>query len=234
MRFIFVLCAAAVSVLIMFLIAKLIGYRQISELSMYDYINSITLGSIAADLAIAPEWDEAVYCVIGMVVYGAFTLIFSYASMKSKSARNLFVGPPIVLMEGGKIYKNSFKKANLDLDEFLSMCRSSGYFDPAKIDTVIMEPMGKISVIPKSSERPLTTKDMNVTAEREEITANVIMDGKVLPTHLKQIGLDENWLKNELKNQGAEPVEDIFLATVDSNKQLTVFKMENKQNDNPL
>lgn len=234
MRFLFVFAATVVSVAMMFLIAKVVGYRQISELSMYDYINSITLGSIAADLAIAPEWDEAVYCLIGMVVYGTFTLLFSFVSTKSKAARKILVGPPIVLMEKGKIYRNSFKKARLDLDEFLSMCRASGYFDPAKIDTVLLEPNGKISVIPKSSDRPLTTNDMNLPAQREGISPNVVMDGRILSGNLRRSGRDEAWLQNELKNQGVKSVEDVFLATIDSNGQLQVFGICNKQEDNPL
>lgn len=234
MRFLFVLLAATVSVGMMFLIAKLVGYRQISELSMYDYINSITLGSIAADLAISENWDTALDCLIGMVVYGLFTLFFSYISMKSKKARNILVGHPIVLMEKGNIFRNSFKKANLDLDEFLSMCRSAGYFDPSKIDTVLLEPSGNISVIPKSSDRPLTPADMKLPAERETICPNVIMDGEICRSNLEQSGHDEIWLKKQIKALGGKGVESIFLATIDSNGQLHIFEEKEKDVNNPL
>lgn len=234
MRFLFVFVAGIVSVSVMFLIAKVIGYRQISELSMYDYINSITLGSIAAELAITPEWEDAIFCLIGMAVYGAITLLFAILSNKSKAARKILLGPPIVLMEKGQIYRNSFKKARMDLDEFLSMCRSSGYFDPGKIDTVLLEPSGKISVIPKSSDRPLTPSDMNLPTQRESISPNVIMDGRILSGNLRHSGRDEAWLQNELKNQGVQSVSDVFLATIDSNNQLQVFEVRNKQEDNPL
>lgn len=233
MRFIFVAVAAVVSVFMMFIIAKIVGYRQISEISMFDYINSITLGSIAAELAISPNLEKAVYCLIGMTIFGLFTLIFALLSMKYKSARRILVGEPIVLMEKGKMYRNSFSKARLDLEEFLSMCRVSGYSDPTKLDTVIMEPTGKISVIPKSGDRPLTPKDMKIPVEQEGLIPDVIKDGKISNGNLRRSGFDERWLDTQLKGLGVKS-NDVFLGVIDSNNKLQIFEFENNQSDNPL
>lgn len=234
MQFIFAFVASLVSVIMMFIIAKLVGYRQISELSMYDYINSITLGSIAADLAISTDFEKALACFIAMIVYGAATLIFSYLAMRSKNARSVLVGSPIVLMEKGKLYKNSFKKAKLDMDEFLSMCRAAGYFDPSKLDTVLLEPSGKISIIPKSANRPLTPEDMNLPTQRERLCPNIIMDGEICISNLKDSGHDEVWLKNSLKALGVNSAKEAFLGIIDSNNELQIFKMQNKDKINPL
>ena len=233
MRFIFVAVAAVVSVGMMFVIARIIGYRQISEISMFDYINSITLGSIAADLAISPDLEQAIYCLIGMVVFGLSTLIFAILSMKSKSARRILVGEPIILMEKGKMYRNSFAKARLDIDEFLSMCRVSGYFDPTKIDTVIMEPTGKISIIPKSSDRPVTPEDMKMPVKQEHFLPDVIKDGNISNGNLRRSGFDENWLKTQLKELGAT-AGDVFLGVVDNDNKLQIFEFQDKKSDNPL
>ncbi len=223
MSFLFVLVAATVSILVMFLITKLVGYRQISEICMYDYVNSITLGSIAADLAICDNIKEAVNCLIGMAVYGSITLILAVVTAKSRRARKVVVGAPIVLMEKGKLFRESFKKARLDLDEFLSMCRTQGYFDPSKMDTVLLEPNGQISVIPKPQSRPATPEDLKIPADREGISVNVIMDGRIEHKNLKAAGFDINWLKKELKTQGAKDEKEVFLASVDSKGTLNVF-----------
>lgn len=228
MQYIFVFFAAVVSVGMMFLITKLVGYRQISELSMWDYINSITLGSIAADLAISEDLKSAISCIIGMSVYAIFTIAFSFISIKSQKLRRLLVGHPIVLMENGNMFRKNFKKSKLDLDEFLSMCRSAGYFDPFKLDTVLLEPSGKLSIIPKSSDRPLTPNDMKLPAPRDTICANVIIDGKICFYNLRQIGYDEIWLEKQLKLLGAKSEKEIFLATVDNNGELHIF--ENRGN----
>ena len=100
--------------------------------------------------------------------------------LEGGAMRGMFsAGVMDVLMENGIMYRNSFKKAKLDLDEFLSMCRAAGYFDPFKIDTALMEPSGNISIIPKASDRPITTGDMKLPANRQTISVNLIMDVKV-------------------------------------------------------
>ena len=137
-------------------------------------------------------------------------------------------------MSGGKLYQNSFLKAKLDLDEFLSMCRVSGYFDPSKLDTVILEPTGKISVIPKAGQKPLTPEDMKLPTPQESICADLIKDGELQNGNLKRQGLDKKWLSDNLKLSGIKNISDVFLATVDNNNKLTVFKYEEKSADNPL
>lgn len=233
MQFIFVAVMATVAVVVMFIIAKIIGYRQISEISMFDYINSITLGSIAADLAIAPDLNQALYCIIGMIVFGAATLFCAMMSIKSKSARRILVGEPIILMEKGKMYRNSFIKAKIDIDEFLSMCRIAGYFDPTKIDTVMLEPTGKISVIPKSSNRPLTPEDTKNPVKQERYLPDVIKDGKISNGNLRRSGFDENWLKIRLDELGAKK-DDVFLGLIDSENNLQIFEYCDKCSDNSL
>lgn len=226
----FVLIAGIMSVVAMFIITKIIGYREISQLSMFDYINGITLGSIAADLAISTEWKEALYCMIGMVVYGMFTFLFSLVSRKSLMVRNLLVGKPILLMRKGKLFRNSFKKARLDLDEFLIMCRGKGYFDLNKIDTVLMEANGQISIIPKAKSRPLTPEDINVLVDEEGLVANVVVDGHIMYSNLKQIGNNKEWLISQLKSLGVDDVSQVFLAICDQNNKLTAYlKLDTKK-----
>ena len=225
MRYLFVVLAATVSVFMMLLITKLIGCRQISELSMYDYINSITFGSIAADLAISPDFEEAAYCFIGLVIYGIFTLLFAFVTTKSKKARMLLEGRPIILMHKGKLYRDAFKKARLDLNEFNALCRGQGYFDPSKIDTVILEINGKISIIPKGSDRPVTANDLNIAATTDVLAPCLILDGFIQYEILKKLGKSEEWLTNEMKSNGIKSPQEVFMATIADNT-VTFFKRQ--------
>lgn len=109
------------------------------------------------------------------------------------------------------------------MNEFLVQCRVSGYFDVSKLETAILEGDGKISFLPKASDRPVTPADMNLSAQQDYMVANVIMDGKIIEQNLRHTGNDEKWLKNRIKGQGAERVEDVLLATCDSANQVTVF-----------
>lgn len=215
MRFLFVALAATASVFIMLLITRIIGSRQISELSLYDYVNSITFGSIAADLAIAPKLSEAINCLIGLAIYGVFTLLFAVITTKSKCARTLLEGQPIVLVHKGQFFRSAFQKARLDLNEFNALCRAQGYFDPAKIDTAILEINGKLSILPKGNSRPLTAEDLKLPAATEPLTFCFVLDGVVQQTTLKASGKSQDWLRAQLKQNGFLNVRDVFLASYD-------------------
>lgn len=216
------------SIVTIFILTKLMGYREISQMSTFDYINSITIGSIAAEMATSLE-NNFVQPLVAMIVYALAALTLSWVSLKSLRARKIIEGAPLVLMNGGELYRENLKKAKINVTEFLAQCRVNGYFDISKLEAAILEGDGKISFLPKVSERPVTLVDMKLTGEQEHLVANVILDGEIRYENLKHTGNDEKWLLSQIKAQGANEVKDVLLATCDTNNQVTVFLKENRK-----
>lgn len=125
------------SAVTLFIIAKIIGHKQMSQLDFFDYITGITIGSIAAELA--TEIEEPLKPFVAMIVYGAITFILSVATRKMPRIRKFVNGTPTIIMNNGKIYRKNLKKAKLDLSEFMVMCRQEGYFNLNDIQTAIFE-----------------------------------------------------------------------------------------------
>ena len=111
--------AAVSSVVVLFILAKLLGYRQVSDLSIFDYVNSISIGSIAAEMATS-EGKQVIHCLIGLVVFALFTFATSILTDKSIRMRRFITGKPVILMEHGKMYDQNFKKVKIDMNEFTS------------------------------------------------------------------------------------------------------------------
>lgn len=214
------------SLIILFALTKLMGNKEISQLSMFDYIIGITIGSIAAEMATALESDFT-QPLVAMVVYALITVIISFINSKSLKLRKIITGDALVLYDNGRLYRNNFKKAKLDLSEFLMLCRTSGYFKLSDLETVLLEPNGKLSFLPVSNKRPVTPTDLNLDFPNEKLSVNVIMDGKLLRPNLLKTGNDEIWLQKQLNSQGFNDINDIFLATCDSDNNLSVFKKYN-------
>lgn len=214
------------SLIILFVLTKLMGNKEISQLSMFDYIIGITIGSIAAEMATALESDFT-QPLVAMVVYALITVIISFINFKSLKLRKIITGDALVLYDNGRLYRNNFKKAKLDLSEFLMLCRTSGYFKLSDLETVLLEPNGKLSFLPVSNKRPVTPTDLSLDFPNEKLAVNVIMDGKLLRTNLLKTGNDEIWLQKQLNSQGFNDINDIFLATCDSDNNLSVFKKYN-------
>lgn len=211
-----------VSFLALEILAKIIGARQISQLSYYDYISGITIGSIAATLAI----DESIPMhlpLISIILYFVFTYLLSYITTKSLSLRKVLTGIPRILIYKNRIIEENLKKNHFDINDLLTECRTQGFFSIADIEYAIMETNGRISILPKSQNAPLVPKDMNIETTEAQLYANVIIDGKIMEEQLQTIGKNANWLHHQCQLQKAQPVENILLAIASNDNELHIY-----------
>lgn len=181
-----------------------------------------TAGSIAAEMA--TELEEPWKPMIAMVIYGGITLALSLISSRFPRSRKYLNGTPTILMDHGKLYYENLKKARLDLSEFLVLCRQQGYFDLTTIQTAIFEYNGKLTILPVTTQRPVTPQDLDLNPDQELIFTELIMDGRILGDNLHRMGLDRTWLDNQLKQRHISSAKEVFLAVCDRNLKFVLFK----------
>lgn len=214
-----------VSLIVLFLITKAIGKKQVSELSLFDYVIGISIGNFAAEMIM--NFDNNYYNgIVAMITFGFIAWLVSYFTMKSMVLRRIIIGTPTVLIQNGKIIEKNLRKMMIDINDLLEQCRSNGTFDINEIEYAIMEANGKISILPKKEYAPLIVKDMNLKLEKNELVSNVIIDGKIMKSNLENSGKEKDWLLKELKIKGKK-LEDILLATLDNNYKLVIYERNN-------
>lgn len=224
MDFIKIIGTALLSVVSLFVIAKIMGHKQVAQLDFFDYVSGITIGSIGAELA--TNLEEPWKPLVALGIYGGVSVILSLLTHKFPKTRKYINGTPTILMNNGKLYRKNLKQAKLDLSEFMLLCREQGYFDLNEIQTVVFEHNGKLSILPTAANRPATPSDLKITAKATQLGMEVIMDGRIMGENLKRMGVDENWLDRQLKEQGYKSVKEVFLAVCDSEKNLSIFAVE--------
>ncbi len=222
-----ILIKSFASIIALFLFTKLMGKKQVSQLNMFDYVLGITIGSVAAEIAVNLE-TEFYKGIIVMAVYTIISIIVSFITNKSIVCRRFLTGVPIVLMERGQLIESGLKKAKYDVNEFLEEARSNGYFDISQIEYALMEANGKVSFLPKSKYVPLTPNDMKIKVDYKGLVVNLVIDGEIMEKNLKEINKDKKWLYTRLKNNKVN-LEEILLLTCDSKEQLQIYKKENKK-----
>ena len=205
-----VILSALLSVAALFIITKIMGHKQVSQLDFFDYVSGITIGSIGAELATELESPENP--LIALCVWGAASVVLNLFAHKVPRTRKYINGTPTILMNEGRIYRKNLKQAKLDLSEFMLLCREQGYFDLEEIQTAVFEHNGKLSILPRAASRPATPEDLKITAKATHLGVELIMDGRVMGDNLSRIGRDRAWLDVRLKAQGYNGVKDIFLA----------------------
>mgnify|MGYP000252932454 CR=1 FL=1 len=227
-----IIITSAISIIVLFILTKLMGNKQVSQLSMFDYIIGISIGSIAAELS--TELENPENTLAAMIVYAVIAYFVSIVTEKSTHMRKMIIGRPLILFDNGKLYRNNFKKARIDISDFLTQCRIQGYFDLSQIQTAIFESNGSLSILPVEENRPIEPSDMNMKPIQQEILVNVIMDGHINDENLKLTGNDETWLQKQMKSKGFNNAKEVYLGlvnTVDNTTLLYAFNTRDKRID---
>lgn len=216
-----VIIRSLISFFALLLLIRLIGKQQVAQLTFFDYVVGITIGSIAATLAVQVN-ENTTATLAGMGVWAALAILLAYLDMHNVWVRKVVGGEATVVIENGKILEEHLRKIRIPVDELISELRTQGVFNISDIEFAMFEPGGKISIQKKSSKQPLTPEDINLTTKYNGLPTNLIMDGILLTDALQSLKLSKAWLQHQLNKQNIKDISDISLAQLDTMGNLFV------------
>lgn len=214
------------AVVVLFGMTKILGKRQISQLSFFEYITGITIGSLAAYISLDMEANWYLG-ILSLGVWVACSLGIEFLQLKSKKMRDFIDSKGTVLIREGKVLEDNLKKERITTDELMEQLRKKSAFKVAEVEFAIMEPSGEINVLLNREHQPLTPSHLGIKVAPEQEPQAVIMDGEIMDEALATIGFSRGWLKTELDKLGVT-IENVFLGQVDSYGQLYVDLFDDK------
>lgn len=192
---------------------RLMGHRQVGILSGHNYLVAAGIVSLAAVRMVTPESSLTSGLVV-VFVYAGVNVLLSYLDIKWPSAIDRQAN---VLMAGGRLLRENMLDCHITLDNLLGQLRLKGAHNLSEIDTVVLEPYGKISVIKKPDALPVTRKQMNLSPQPAALPTILIYDGVVDEANLRQVGMGQEELLNKINKQGITDVKAVFLAMLEVN-----------------
>ena len=215
---------AIISLAVLFLVTKMIGKKQVSELSLFDYVIGISIGNFAAEMTINLESQE-ITGIVAVLIFGIVAYIVSYITMKSIYLRRFFIGVPTIIIDKGKINYKNMKKFKMDINDLLEQARINGYFDLSEIEYGIMEANGIMSFKLKDIYDTPTNKDLNINTKNIGICANIIIDGKYMKNNISNMNKNLEWVENKIKDMGYN-INNILLATLNEKDEINIYLKE--------
>jgi uncharacterized membrane protein YcaP (DUF421 family) len=200
---------------LLLILARIMGKKQISQLTFFDYCVGITIGSIAASMAV----DQNIKIsngIISLIVWGVIPLLLGFMGLKWKWFHQLTDGKADVLIENGKIYEKNLRKNQLAIEELMLLLREKDVFNIEDVEMAIMETNGQLSILLKSKKQPVTPQILGTKVEADHGPTIVISDGRIMKNSLNRLGYTHEWLLGEVQKQGASDIDDVFLAQIDS------------------
>lgn len=216
------------SFLVLFSLARIMGRKEISQMTFFNFVSAIAIGSIAANFAVNQNLSIR-NGLIAITGWALFTIIMGFIDIKSKNARKITNGQPLIVVKNGKVMENSLRKARLDIDSLSALLRQKNVFAMADVDYAVFETGGKLSVLKKEIKQSVTKGDMNLvgtTPKVYPVATKVITDGVVNRKNLSALNLDMNWLEQQVEQTGAKSFSQIFYAEVQPDGTLYVDKKD--------
>lgn len=205
----------AIGFVVLFGLARIMGRKEISQMTFFNFASAIAIGSLAANLVVSNALSMR-NGIIALTGWALFTLLMDKVDINSKRARKMLNGDPMIVVKNGMIVDDAMRKSRLDIDSLKAMLRKKDIFSLAEVDQAVFETDGKLSVLKKESNLPITKGDMNIppSVKKYPAATEVIADGRIISNNLEKLHLDENWLRQKLEEAGIQSASDVFYAEV--------------------
>ncbi len=211
--------------LVLLFIVRILGNKQIKQLTLYDYVVGITIGSIGADTIISLDvsiWDG----IFAIILFGAFGYLVSLLTYYFQTTEKMIDGEALTLFENDHFVEENLEKAKLTPSQVLEHCRLKGCFDITNLDTAILEPSGDVSVLLKKESQNLSTSDLKSTvkkkSKKQTVCYSVISNGVLDEEELKKAKKTKKWLSTYLKNHHVK-LEEVMLLSIDQNGKSSLY-----------
>jgi len=208
---------------ILLVLTRLLGKKQLSQLTIFTYITGIVLGEITGMMVLdkdIPVLDG----VIALVLWSAMVFVIEIISLKSARTRAVMDGEPEIVIKKGQIVEKSLKKQRLNLDDLAMQLRLQQVFSVMDVEYAILETNGALTVMRKSGQDPVTKEDMRIPPEPVGMPSEIITDGKVVEKNLPELGYTRQELDAELRRQGIKKIKDVLYAELQKDRTLYVQK----------
>ena len=223
---------SVISFITLIIYTRILGKQQMSNLTYFDYINGITIGSISGTLATdmsSKGWTH----FFSLTVFTAISLLFQFTTLKNRSFSKLLDCDPTVIIQQGKVLEKNMGKMRIKFDELLMMLRQKDIFDITKVQYAILEADGTLSTMLKSAHQTVTKKDMHIAQSTSHLTTDVILEGKIIPGSLEKRQKDNRWLLTQLDKQNTK-IEEICFGMILPNEKLYIDKYNDDFDENNL
>lgn len=209
---------------VLLVLTRFLGKKQISQLTFFNYVTGITLGSTTAEVIVNNQ-ITVTGGIVSLLVWAVLTVLIEYISLKSPIIRVALDGEPTIVIKKGKILEKALTSCRLNMDDLSMMLREKDVFSVRDVEYAILEPHGQLSILKKSEQESVSRKDMGIPAPPIlYMPAELIVDGKVIQKNMKELNLSMAWLNKQVKKAGAHSFEDVFYAEIQTDGTVHVDK----------
>lgn len=214
--------------ILLLVMTRIMGKKQLSQLTFFDYCVGITIGSVAATMSVDQNVKMA-NGFISLIIWGLFPIILAYLGMKSRKFIDITDGRPAIVIKNGQVLEKSMKQNQLAIDELMMLLREKSVFKIEDVEMAVLETNGELSILKKAAQQAVTPEVLGIQVKEEEAPTLLIADGTLLEKNIAMLSYSKQWVLDEIKKQGASDIKDVFIAQIDDSGKLYLDLYDEKK-----
>jgi len=217
-----ILLKAFTGFFVLLLLTRIMGKKQLGQMNIFTYITGIVIGGITAEMIMRKD-VKITHAVSALVLWCSLSIIIEFAGLKFAAARVVLDGEPSIIIKKGRIDQKQLRRRRLNMDDLSMLLRTNNIFSICNVDYAILEPNGDLSVLKKPEKECPTRQDMSIAPpQNKHLPSEIIVDGRIVEKNLKELGMDKDWLADELRNQNVNIVNNVLYAELQSDGTLYI------------
>lgn len=201
MKYFIVLYRSVFFYFIIAILYRIMGKREIGELSIMDFIVSIFIAELVS-LSIENYKTSIFMSLIPVIALSLIQIGISYISMKSKKVRDILDGNPSIIIENGKVNFKEMKKQRYNIEDLLMQLRDNSIKSINDVEYAVLETNGKLSIFKKDNNN--------------DYPLPLILNGIIDYNTLKRINKSKKWLMIEINKRNLE-LDEVFYCFYSNN-----------------
>ena len=200
---------------------RLMGKRQIGELEASELVVTIIISDIAA-MPITNIEVPLLTNVAAILILMILEVILSYLAYKSTGIRTALYGKPSTFYKNGSFNQREMMRQRFNVADIMEELRNNGTCSLNDVEFIVMETNGKVSVILKQDKSPVTAEMLNLKPKHVRMSYIIVDNGTPIRDCMKHLGLNDEWLENQLKIHNIKSVKDVFYLSFEESTGNTV------------
>lgn len=208
------------SFIILWVFVLVLGKQTIAQKTYHLYIASVTMGTIAGNLAFNVK-IKSMYFIIASIIMGTIVFVLNLVAVRNPRFRKWIAGEPTTLIQNGQILVETMERIRYSMDSLKQALRGKDIFNIEEVDCAILESDGSLSVLKKAPYQTTTREDLTQLSSPESIPVELIYDGKIVTENMSHPRYSEKWLVKELNKRNLA-ITDVSYAVVGTKGNLYI------------
>ncbi|MEC0169671.1 DUF421 domain-containing protein [Paenibacillus graminis] len=202
--------------------ARLLGKKEISALTPFDFISAVILGDLVGNTIYEPD-KSVLLLLFALAVWTVLSIIFEKITQRVRKLRKPLEGEPEILIRDGKIDLAKLRKNNLDFEQLRMMLRAKDTFSMNEVAYAIYETNGSLSILKKPQFEPATREELDIKPQHTRLPRSLVESGVVQQATLASLGYDETWLRRKLQEEGHPDLDSVAYAEINEEGELAII-----------